>query len=107
MSLDLTLTAVKRCEIYRDQITHNLIRIAEDVGIYMHLWHPEEIGVTKARQLVEPLQSALALLRAEPARFERHNAPERSGPLTHFGRVVENYLRACQQNPDADVCVTL
>ena len=33
---------------YSANITHNLGKMAEEAGIYKHLWRPEEIGITKA-----------------------------------------------------------
>ena len=29
-------------------ITHNLNKMASELGVYEHLWRPDEIGVTKA-----------------------------------------------------------
>lgn len=113
MSLDvyLTETACKHCnrggdQIYWANITHNLGRMADEAGIYQHLWRPDEIGITKAQQLIEPLRAGLALMKADPPRFEKHNATNGWGLYEHFVPFVEKYLAACEENPEADVAVS-
>lgn len=91
---------------YDSNITHNLGAMAEEAGIYKHLWRPKEIGITKAAQLVEPLRAGLALMRADPPRFEKHNAKNGWGLYEHFVPWVEKYLAACEENPTADVRVS-
>lgn len=103
MSLDVYLTAVRPTEVYSANITHNLGRMAVEAGIYEALWRPDEIGITKAAQLVEPLERGLALLKSDPPRFEAFNAPNGWGLYKHFVPFVEQYLEACRANPDADV----
>jgi len=93
-------------EFYSANITHNLNRMAEEAGIYTHLWRPDEIGITKAEQLIEPLRAGLARMKADPPRFEKHNAGNGWGLYEHFVPWVEKYLAACEQNPDADVNVS-
>lgn len=92
--------------IYSANITHNLGRMADAAGIYAHLWRPDEIGVTRARELIEPLRAGLALLRSNPARFEQFNAPNGWGLYKHFVPFVAAYLAACKRNPDAIVRVS-
>jgi hypothetical protein len=92
-----------RADVYDANITHNLTGMAREAGIYQHLWHPDEIGIVKASQLIEPLEAGLALLRSDPPRFEKHNAPNGWGLYKHFVPWVEAYLDACKANPDADV----
>ena len=106
MSLDVYLTAVRETTIYDSNITHNLSAMASDAGIYRHLWRPEELGITKAAQLIEPLRMGLLLLKSDPARFQKHNAPNGWGLYEHFVPFVENYLAACEENPDAAVRVS-
>lgn len=105
MSLDVYLEVMKPTEVYSANITHNLGRMAEEAGIYKALWRPEEIGITKAEQLIEPLTAGLALLKSDPPRFEAHNAPNGWGLYKHFVPFVENYLAACMENPGAAVRV--
>jgi len=106
MSLDVYLTAVRPTTVYESNITHNLGRMADAAGIYQHLWRPEEIGITTAAQLIEPLAAGLDLLKADPARFEAFNSPNGWGLYKHFVPFVERYLEACRENPDATVEVS-
>ncbi len=87
-------------------ITHNLNQMAREAGIYKMLWRPEEIGITKASQLVEPLRAAVVLMRADPARFEKHNAENGWGTYKQFVPWIERYADACAANPDASVHVS-
>lgn len=117
MSLDVYLTSTtpkcehcgrggEHTEHHWQNITHNLNRMASEAGIYQHLWRPEEIGVTKARQLIEPLRAGIALMKAEPSRFEKHSASNGWGTYEQFIPWLERYLAACEEAPDADVSVS-
>lgn len=106
MSLDVYLTAVRPTEVYWANITHNLNKMAMEAGIYEALWRPEEIGVTKAVELIEPLTVGLEKLKADPEHYEQFNAPNGWGMYEHFVPFVEKYLEACKENPDADVNVS-
>lgn len=90
-------------EMYSANITHNLNRMAAEAGIYKHLWRPEEIGISKAADLIEPLGRGLALLRSDPERFETFNSPNGWGTYRDFVPFVEGYLDACRMYPDATV----
>lgn len=103
MSLDVTLTQLEPTEVYWANITHNLNEMAQAAGIYMHLWRPEEIGITKAGQLVDPLKVGLAFLKAEPEHFKTFNATNGWGCYDNFVPWIERYIEACEQYPNADV----
>lgn len=103
MSLDVTLKAVRPVEVYSANITHNLGEMAKEAGIYEACWRPEEIGITKAAQLIEPLRNGIAQMKADPARFEKLNSPNGWGLYENFLPWLENYLAACEANPDAEV----
>ena len=105
MSLDVYLTQDDK-EVYWSNITHNLGRMANEAGIYQALWRPEEIGITKASQLVGPLSEGLLKLVGEPGRFEALNASNGWGKWENFVPFVAKYLEACKNNPDAAVRVS-
>lgn len=92
--------------VYEANITHNLGEMAREAGIYLHLWHPNELGVVKADQLVDPLREGLALLRSEPERFKAYNPPNGWGSYEQLVEFVADYLRACEENPEATVRVS-
>jgi hypothetical protein len=97
---------ISRPYLYSANITHNLNSMAEAAGIYKHLWRPEEIGVSKASELLEPLRVGIALLKSDRAGFEQFNAPNGWGLYEHFVPFVERYLEACELHPDAEVRVS-
>jgi hypothetical protein len=89
--------------LFDANITHNLTRMADAAGIYQHLWRPEEIGITKAHQLAQPLRDGLARLRSDPDRFKTFNPENGWGSYDGLVRFVVKYLAACEEYPDADV----
>jgi hypothetical protein len=106
MSLDVYLNSLRPIRVYEANITHNLALMADASGIYKHLWRPDEIGVRKAGELIAPLRAGLALLKSDPRRFKQYNSKNGWGLYEHFVPFVENYLAACEENPDADVEVS-
>ncbi len=92
--------------VYDANITHNLNKMASEAGIYEALWRPEEINITKARQLIEPLTKGLALLKGDRKHYETFNSPNGWGMYEHFVPFVERYLEACKEYPDANVSVS-
>lgn len=106
MSLDVYLTAMRPVTVYDANITHNLGKMANEAGVYEHLWRPEGVGITKAAQLIEPLREAVAVMKADPERFQKYNSPNGWGLYENFVPFVEAYLAACIENPDADVSVS-
>lgn len=106
MSLDVYLTATRPTEVYWSNTTHNLGSIAKEAGIYQHLWRPEEIGITYAAQLIEPLNQGLSRLKSDPDRFRKFNGPNGWGRYERLVRFVENYLVACVENPDANISIS-
>ena len=106
MSLDVTLTAIRRTTVYDANITHNCNEMADAAGIYKHLWRPEEIGITHAAQLIEPLKAGLALMRSDPDRFRALEPENKWGTYDQFIPWVDRYLTACMESPDAEVSVS-
>jgi hypothetical protein len=87
MSLDVYLMRTQPTEVYEANITHNLNKMAVEAGIYECLWRPDDIGITKAEQLIEPLTKGLALLKSDPRRFEAFNSPNGWGNVRAFRAV--------------------
>ena len=107
MSLDVYLEVVKPTKVYSANITHNLNKMAQAAGIYEALWQPEEIGITKAHQLIAPLTEGLERLRAEPDKYLALNPSNGWGSYGGLVEFVEVYLNACRLEPDADVYVRM
>ena len=106
MSLDVYLVDESGKELYSRNITHNLTDMADEAGIYQCLWRPEEIDITHARQLIEPLEKGVALLATHKSTFERFNSPNGWGMWEHFLPFCADYLQACRDHPDAWVKVS-
>lgn len=105
MSLDVHLT-INDEDVYSANITHNLIKMADEAGLYSILWGPEEMNLTKAYQLVEPLRLGLKILKSEPERFMKLNASNGWGKYENFVPFVEKYLEACLEYLNADISVS-
>ena len=95
-----------KAQVYWANITHNLGKMANEAGIYEALWRPEEIGKTKASEIVELLEKGLADLKTRPEYFEKFNSPNGWGMYEHFFPFVEKYLEACKEYPDAVIEVS-
>lgn len=104
MSLDVMLH-IDDEEVYTANITHNLNEMAEAAGIYKHLWRPEEIGITKAVELIEPIKAGLADMVDRPSYYEQYNPANGWGSYKNFVPWIAKYLEACKRYPDAVVSV--
>lgn len=105
MSLDVSLykTVTQEVSVFDYNITHNLCRMANEAGIYQHLWRPEELGITTANELIRPLTDGLARLEADPDRFKAFNPANGWGDYEGLVRFVRAYLIACIKHPDAEI----
>lgn len=106
MSLDVTLTAVRPTEVFSANITHNVGKMAEEAGIYKHLWRPEELGITTAKELIEPLTEGLVRLRSNPKHYEQFEPENKWGTVGSLTSFVADYLHSCKLNPDALISVS-
>jgi hypothetical protein len=112
MSLDVTLLKnVCRCcgrgeEVFTYNVTHNLNKMAEEAGIYMHLWKPDEIGITQAKELIGVLKFGLGLLESDPERFKKLNPANGWGTYQGLVDFVKKYLAACENWPEATIDVS-
>lgn len=103
----VTFTGEKSECVYEANITHNLGKMAAAADIYMHVWRPEEIGITKAYQLIVPLQEGIAKMEDEPAKYKEFDATNGWGTYEQFLPWLNRYLEACKEYPDADVSVSI
>jgi hypothetical protein len=96
-------TTKDREVLFSSNITHNLGKMAEAAQIYKHLWKPEELGIKKARELIVPLGLGLIALKSDPEKFKKFDSPNGWGLYENFVPWVEEYLRACEEYPDAEI----
>lgn len=105
MSLDISLYDSQGNQVFDTNITHNLGKMADAAGIYQPVWRPEEVGITRAGQMIRPLQKGLAKLVADPAKYKAYDSPNGWGLYEHFVPWLIEYLEACQAHPEATVRV--
>jgi len=103
LSIDTGGPEPHRVEFFSGNITHNLNEMADAAGIYKALWHPDEVGITVASDLITPLTSGLEKMRSEPEQMRQHNPPNGWGTYEGLMRFVDEYLEACVAHPKADV----
>lgn len=103
MSLDISLYESKEVAVFDINITHNLARMANEAGLYRALWKPEDMAVSRAKELTPFLEAGLKRLKEDPVHFKRFNPKNGWGDYEGLVKVVEAYLRACKNNPDARI----
>lgn len=128
-------TRTTRRTYFSANITHNLNRMADEAGIYLALWRPEEmlapdialvlkdaeeedyhgeqaqelrrqLPTAYARDLIEPICRGLSMMKADPNRFIAFDSPNGWGLYKDFVPWIERYLAACEEHPDARVEVS-
>ena len=102
MSLDVWLKQDGE-QVFEANITHNLGRMAEEGGMYHHLWRPEEGGVVKASQLIPVIKSGLLQMIDDPGRFLVLEPSNGWGSYEDFLPWLIEYYQACINYPDATV----
>ena len=103
LDVDVGRTKPHHVEFFSANVTHNLTAMADEAGIYRHLWHPEQVDVVTASDLIEPLSEGLNWLRSEPERFKKLNPKNGWGDYQGFVQFVVAYLEACEAFPKANV----
>jgi hypothetical protein len=104
MSLDVTLYYVNdshEVEVFNRNITHNLNKMAMELGAYEYLWRPEEVNIDKASKLIPHLEKCLVELTSNPDKYKEFNP--KNGWGTYEGLIVfiKEYLDACIEYPNA------
>jgi len=105
MILDVYLTDAEGQEVFSANITHNMGAMAREAGIYMHLWRPDELGITRAGDLIEPVAAGLALMASEPKRFKAFDPANKWGSWKVFVPWIAEYLEALRAWPESTVRV--
>ena len=90
-------------QVFSFNITHNLGEMARHAGLYQLLWRPEELNITKAAQLVEPLKIGLDYLKNNKKQLEIFNPANGWGKYENLLECVKKYYEACLEYPEANV----
>ncbi len=91
----------ENARLFSFNVTHNLNKMAEAVGLYEILWRPEEIGITVASQMILPLEEGIKELEANPDKYKTYNPPNGWGSYEDFARFCKSVLQKCRECPDA------
>lgn len=91
--------------VYDANITHNLNTMADKAGLYECLWRPDEHGITKASQLIEPLRNGLIQLITNRKELLQYNPSNGWGNYELLVEFTMRYLAACEDYPEAKVSV--
>ena len=89
--------------VYESNITHNLNKMADEVGIYEALWHPYRINAKRAKDIAPLIEKGLELLKSDKDRFSEFDAENEWGTYDQFIPWIEEYLTACNEYPLAFV----
>lgn len=92
--------------VFDANITHNLNKMADAAGIYEACWRPEEIGATKASDIIPILEKGFEDMKARPEHFKKFDSDNGWGTYKDFLPWIESYLNACREYPDAIIEVS-
>ena len=94
----------KQEEIFFDAyVTHNLIEMANNCGVYKAIWSPQEINIIEAYQLIIPIEDAIDELKSYPEKFQLCQPKNNFGTYIGFVKFLEKYVEACKKYPNAQV----
>ena len=81
---------------FSTNITHNLGPMFNEADVYKILWHGD--GMI-AGEVLPKLETALMLMRADPPRFKKHNAPNGWGLYENAVPWLAEIVAACREYP--------
>jgi hypothetical protein len=90
-------------EVFESNITHNLVPMAKAAGLYDYVWHPEGMGIYKAKELIDPLREGLHNLKLDPEKYKQYNPSNGWGDYEGLVKFIESYLSTCYMYPEADI----
>ena len=99
MSLDFRLSRIQRCAVFGANITHNLVGMAQEAGVYEVLWRSDGI---KASAVASALHVGIAKMERAPKRFKKFDSPNGWGTYENFLKFCKEVLAACEEYPDSE-----
>ena len=113
MSLDIYLvdkiyeeyTHEQEC-YWTGNITHNLNEMAMCVSAYHYLWRPEEVGVIYAKDNIINLRRCIGFMYLNYDRLSELNPENGRGSVDYLIYFTTEYLKACEENPEAIIEVS-
>ena len=97
-------------QVYWANITHNLVKMADQTVLYLAIWCPNELLDTKseikAKDIIDFLKIGLIKLKEDPNSFKKFNPQNGWGTYEILVDFVEKYLDACKEHPESVVGVS-
>jgi hypothetical protein len=90
-------------EVSKLNITHNLISMAEALGIYRKVWRPEENNIIYCKDMISHIQKAILLLKSDPEYYIKYNAPNQCGDITDMIIFLQEYYVICKKYPNCKI----
>lgn len=112
MSLDVTLYDNNSVELYTDNITHNLNKMATAVSLefYQCLWRPEElfsdVEYIQAFLLTDHVKKGFDILTEDPILYRNYNPLNGWGKYENLVDFSLSYYRALLQYPNSRVSIS-
>lgn len=94
-------------QLYWANITHNLHKMAKEAGIYLALWHPEDLGAKHAKDIIEIVDKGLIDMIRRPGHYQKFNSSNGWGSYWDFIPFVVKYLMALKEHPEAIIEVSV
>lgn len=92
-------------DIFHDNLTHNLGKMADACDLYRYLWRPDENNIEYAHQLITPLTLGIQRLISDPEVYKKYNPKNGWGSYDGFLLFCNKLLEKCIQFPKAKVSV--
>ncbi|WP_341323391.1 hypothetical protein NSQ62_07925 [Solibacillus sp. FSL H8-0523] len=104
MSLDIWLTATIKTELVSKNVTHNLIGMWREAGIYSVLYESE--GKT-ANEVLPKLKQGLIKLKENPVYFNKFNSPNGWGTYDGAVKWLEKLIKEFEEHPRGVIGIQL
>jgi len=89
--------------VFCENITHNLNKMAREADLYQVMWCPEELDIEVASDAVTPLISGIQKLVHYQNEMEKLNPENGWGNFDNLLNVATNYLNAALRYPESNV----
>ena len=107
MSLDIYIANPQSgAENFEWNITHNLGRMADELGIWHVLWHPENLGIDVAGDMIQHLEPAYTKLTVFGEYYDQFAPANGWGNRQNLFELVDALLRYARRYPECHVTVS-